>query len=121
MGLNLVSPGTDLNSNSIECDEKELYTRHVNPVWVKLLDVLGMNVQYTRSSGAELYTQDGRTILDCLSGYSVHDTGHNHPHIVAALMAELQSQSPAMVQSNTSGIVRTDARNASFQRQEHSY
>ena len=98
MGLNLVSSGIDLNS--IECDEKELYTRHVNPVWVKLLDVLGMNVQYTRSSGAELYTQDGRTILDCLSGYSVHNTGHNHPHIVAALMAELQSQSPAMVQSN---------------------
>jgi ornithine--oxo-acid transaminase len=76
------------------------YSEHVNPIWVKLLDVLGMNVQYTHCSGAELFTKDGRTILDCLSGYCVHNVGHNHPHVVAELVAELQSQSPAMLQSN---------------------
>ncbi|HEX4021715.1 MAG TPA: aspartate aminotransferase family protein [Acidobacteriaceae bacterium] len=84
----------------MEFSEKELYARHVNPIWVRLLDVLGMNVPYTRSSGAELYTQDGRTILDCLSGYCVHNAGHNHPHIVANVVTELQSQSPVMLQSN---------------------
>jgi ornithine--oxo-acid transaminase len=67
---------------------------------VKLLDALGMNVQYTHCSGAELYTQDGRTILDCLSGYCVHNVGHNHPHVASELVAELQSQSTAMIQSN---------------------
>lgn len=81
-------------------EERRSYAQHVNPIWVKLLDALGMNVQYTHSSGAELYTQDGRTILDCLSGYCVHNVGHNHPHVVSQLVAELQSQSTAMIQSN---------------------
>ncbi len=81
-------------------DDQKLYSRHVNPIWVKLLDVLGMNVQYTRCHGMELHTRDGRTVLDCLSGYCVHNTGHNHPHIVAELVSELQSQSPGMLQSN---------------------
>jgi ornithine--oxo-acid transaminase len=80
--------------------EQALYVEHVNPIWVKLLDVLGMNVQYTHASGAELFTSDGRTILDCLSGYCVHNIGHNHPYIISQLVAELQSQSPAMLQSN---------------------
>ena len=35
-----------------------LYNDHVNPQWVKLLDVLGMNVRYTRCSGAELSTEE---------------------------------------------------------------
>lgn len=84
----------------VELDGQALYRQHVNPMWVKLLDVLGMNVRYIRASGAELYTDDGRTILDCLSGYCVHNVGHNHPSIVAELMSELQAQTPAMVQSN---------------------
>lgn len=53
-------------------EDRRSYAQHVNPIWVKLLDALGMNVQYTHCSGADLYTQDGRTILDCLSGYCVH-------------------------------------------------
>ena len=76
------------------------YANYVNPTWVKLLDALGMNVRYTHCSGSELYTVDGRTILDCLSGHCVHNVGHNHPFVVAELVAELQSQSPAMLQSH---------------------
>jgi ornithine--oxo-acid transaminase len=76
------------------------YAQHVNPIWVKLLDALGMNVQYTHASGAELYTRQGRTILDCLSGYCVHNIGHNHPHVVSELVAELQSQSTSMIRSS---------------------
>jgi ornithine--oxo-acid transaminase len=98
MAVNVVSPYIDLDSRS--APDTELYTRHVNPIWVTLLDVLGMNVTYTHASGAELYTRDGRTILDCLSGYCVHNTGHNHPHIIAELVKELQRQTPTMVQSN---------------------
>jgi 4-aminobutyrate aminotransferase-like enzyme len=39
-------------------------------------------------------------MLDCLSGYCVHNVGHNHPHVVSELVAELQNQSTAMIQSN---------------------
>jgi len=84
---------------SIE-QHSDSYRRHVNPQWVKLLDLLRMNVRYQRCSGAELHTSDGRTILDFLSGYCVHNTGHNHPHIVAALTDELARSGPAMLQSH---------------------
>ena len=81
-------------------DERRSYAQYVNPFWVKLLNALGMNVHYTHCSNAELYTQGGRKILDCLSGYCVHNIGHNHPHVVSELVAELQSQSTTMTQSN---------------------
>src|SRR4249919_1539952 len=54
-----------------------LYSEYVNPQWVKLLNVLQMNVQYERCTAAELFTADGRRILDFLSGYCVHNAGHN--------------------------------------------
>jgi len=77
-----------------------LYQDRVNPQWVRLLEVLDMNVRYTRCEGTELYTEDGRRILDFLSGYCVHNLGHNHPAIVDALKAELDRRGPAMLQSH---------------------
>jgi len=76
----------------------ELYSGHVNPQWVRLLNILQMNVPYERCAGAELFTGDGRTVLDFLSGYCVHNIGHNHPSVIAALKAELDRQGPAMLQ-----------------------
>ncbi|HEX6896112.1 MAG TPA: aspartate aminotransferase family protein [Bryobacteraceae bacterium] len=76
------------------------YQEHVNPQWVRLLNVLEMNVRYTRCSGAELFTEDGRRIIDFLSGYCVHNTGHNHPAILEALHQELDRSGPAMLQSH---------------------
>ena len=79
---------------------REAYERHVNPQWVRLLGLLQMDVPYTRCEGAELHTADGRLILDFLSGYCVHNAGHNHPAIVEALREELASCGPAMLQSH---------------------
>src|SRR5579872_4483100 len=76
------------------------YAEYVNPQWVRLLNLLQMNVRYERCTGAELFTSDGRRILDFLSGYCVHNTGHNHPAIVAALQDELTRGGPAMLQSH---------------------
>jgi ornithine--oxo-acid transaminase len=78
----------------------DLYHDHVNPQWAKLLDLLEMNVQYERCEGVELHTDTGRTILDFLSGYGVHNAGHNHPRIIAALQKELDRRGPAMLQSH---------------------
>src|SRR5581483_12058714 len=76
------------------------YSEYVNPQWVRLLDLLQMNVQYTRCEGAELQTAEGDCILDFLSGYCVHNIGHNHPAVIAALKAELDRSGPAMLQSH---------------------
>jgi ornithine--oxo-acid transaminase len=77
-----------------------VYADHVNPHWVKLLSLLEMNVTYERCVGAELFTADGRRILDFLSGYCVHNTGHNHPEIIRSLTDELEKSGPVMLQSN---------------------
>jgi ornithine--oxo-acid transaminase len=76
------------------------YSDCVNPQWVRLLDLLEMNVRYTRCAGADLFTCDGRQILDFLSGYCVHNLGHNHPRVIAALHDELDRSGPAMLQSH---------------------
>src|SRR5258708_22161336 len=80
------------------------YEEYVNPRWVSLLNILDMNVRYERCAGSELFTEDGRRILDFLSGYCVHNTGHNHPYIVQALKDELDKSGPAMLQSHVPEI-----------------
>jgi ornithine--oxo-acid transaminase len=77
-----------------------LYAESVNPQWARLLDLLGMNVRYQRCEGCEIYAEDGTRYLDFLSGYCVHNTGHNHPYVVEALKQELDRSGPAMLQSH---------------------
>jgi ornithine--oxo-acid transaminase len=101
MALNPVLPQAPVPAGEAASGSPtSLYSAYVNPQWVKLLNVLRMNQRYTRCRGAELFTADGRRILDFLSGYCVHNTGHNHPHIVAALRTELERNGPGMLQSH---------------------
>ncbi len=93
MGLSTVVPAVGAN-----------YSAHVNPQWVHLLDLLEMNVRYERCLASELFTDDGRRILDFLSGYCVHNTGHNHPAVVDALRDELERCGPAMIQTHVSEL-----------------
>ena len=92
----LASPALTATSDN----SQSLYREHVNPQWTRLLDVLRMNVRYTRCRGTVLHTEDGREVLDFLSGYCVHNAGHNHPQIIAAVEDELRREGPAMVQSH---------------------
>ncbi len=96
----MLSESTATSPGVQQATSVERYRQYVNPQWVRLLDALEMNVRYVRASGSYLYTEDGRQILDCLSGYCVHNTGHNHPTIVEALRDELGAEGPAMVQSH---------------------
>jgi len=76
------------------------YEKYVNPQWVRLLDVLGMNVHYATCLGSELFTANGERILDFNSGYCVHNVGHNHPGVIRALKSELDLNGPAMLQGH---------------------
>ena len=93
-----------LQAIRIDDSAANLYERYVNPQWVRLLDVLQMDVDYVRCSGAELHTADGRVILDFNSGYCVHNVGHNHPRVVAALKDELDKAGPAMLQNHVADL-----------------
>ena len=68
-----------LHAIRIQDNAETLYERYVNPQWVRLLDVLQMNVEYVHCKGVELHLADGRVVLDFNSGYCVHNVGHNHP------------------------------------------
>ena len=86
------------------------YREYVNPQWATLINLLGMNVEYERCLGCELFTKDGRRVLDFLSGYCVHNTGHNHPYIIQALKDEMDKCGPAMLQSHVPEIAGELAR-----------
>jgi ornithine--oxo-acid transaminase len=85
-------------------DRRNLYDEYVNPQWSRLLTILGMNANYVRCVGSELFTSEGRRILDFNSGYCVHNAGHNHPAITTALKKEIERDGPAMLQSNVSEL-----------------
>ena len=71
---------------------------------MRLLDLLQMNLRYERCVGVELFTDDGKRILDFLSGYCVHNVGHNHPYVVRALQSELARCGPAMIQTHVADL-----------------
>ena len=86
------------------------YCDYVNPQWVRLLNLLQMNVPYQRCLGAELFTATGERYLDFLSGYCVHNAGHNHPDIIEAVKDELDRRGPAMLQSHVPDLAGQLAR-----------
>jgi len=102
----VVSPGVSTATS----DSTSNYNDYVNPQWVTLLNLLGMNVEYERCLGCELFTKDGRRVLDFLSGYCVHNCGHNHPHIIQALKDEMDRCGPTMLQSHVPEIAGDLAR-----------
>jgi ornithine--oxo-acid transaminase len=87
-----------------QTNASERYAERVNPQWVRLLELLQMNVRYERCVGAELFTADGRCILDFLSGYCVHNVGHNHPDVIRSLQGELEQRGPAMIQTHVADL-----------------
>src|ERR1700676_2081404 len=103
----IVSPGVSTATTSSPTSN---YKEYVNPQWVTLLTLLGMNVEYERCLGCELFTKGGRRVLDFLSGYCVHNTGHNHPYIIQALKDEMDKCGPAMLQSHVPEIAGELAR-----------
>lgn len=42
-----------------------------------------------RASGVKVWDENGREYLDCFSGISVVNAGHNHPRVVAAAKAQM--------------------------------
>jgi ornithine--oxo-acid transaminase len=106
----IVSPGVPTTNSDNSSNRTSSYKGYVNPQWVALLNLLGMNVEYERCLGCELFTKDGRRVLDFLSGYCVHNTGHNHPYIIRALKDEMDRCGPAMLQSHVPEIAGDLAR-----------
>ncbi len=81
-----------------EGENYELHRKYLNPLLVRVLEIIGYDVVYVRGEGAWLYDRDGNRYLDFLSGYSVFNLGRNHPKVKAALLEVLALDRPNLVQ-----------------------
>ena len=79
-----------------------LHQQHLNPTFVEVLRITGFDNVYVRGKGAYLYDQAGNAYLDFLSGYSVFNSGRNHPVITQAIRDVLDLDLPNMVQLDCS-------------------
>src|SRR6516165_9873924 len=65
---------------------REQYSRYVLPVVAQGVEP----VVVVSARGRTLTGDDGKTYLDCFSGISVVNAGHNHPRILAAARAQME-------------------------------
>lgn len=64
---------------------KELYDQYMITTMVAGFEP----VEVERAQGTTITGSDGKTYLDCFSGISVVNAGHNHPKVIAAAKAQM--------------------------------
>lgn len=78
--------------------QHELYARHVNPQFVRVLRTIGFDRDYVRAEGPLLFDAEGNDYLDMLAGYGVFALGRAHPKVRKALHDALELSYPNMIQ-----------------------
>jgi acetylornithine/succinyldiaminopimelate/putrescine aminotransferase len=76
----------------------ELHAAHLNPQLPRVLSTLGFARFYERGEGCYLYDDEGRRVLDMLSGFGVFALGRSHPVVKQALRDVIDLDLPSMVQ-----------------------
>lgn len=72
----------------------ESYTRFVQPVLGRFLELCGRADHFTSAKGIHLTTNDGRVFADWYSGFGSFNLGHNPPEILRALSEHLEKSAP---------------------------
>ncbi len=67
-------------------NQRELFLRHV--AQTSELPFLGVDVNIEKASGCTLTDVSGKKYIDLISGISVSNVGHCHPHVVKAVHAQ---------------------------------
>ncbi len=76
----------------------ELHRRYINPLFARVLEIIGYDKVYTRGEGAYLYDLEGNRYLDFLGGYGVYHLGRSHPEVKRALHELLELDRPNLIQ-----------------------
>lgn len=90
--------------NERRTETYDLHRRHLNPQFVRVLEVLGFNRNYTSGRGAHLIDEKGREVLDFLAGFGVFNIGRNHPLVAQAVREMLDADPPSMIQMDAGAI-----------------
>ena len=80
----------------------DLHSRHVNPVFVRMLRTIGFDKGYVRGEGSYLYDKDNNRYLDLLTGWGVFALGRNHPRVRSILEQVLSRNAPNLVRMECS-------------------
>jgi len=70
------------------------YVQRVSRPYVGFLRRFGMDFEVSRAYGAVVEDCSGRQYVDCVGGYGNLNIGHNHPHVVEAMVRALQASRP---------------------------
>jgi ornithine--oxo-acid transaminase len=82
----------------------DLYARHSNPRFVRILRILGFDVEWARAEGAYLYDRRGQRYLDWLGGFGMFNVGRNNPVVGRALREVLALETPSLPQLGLSDL-----------------
>lgn len=74
-----------------------LSNRQIFQMNMGLPSVVSDPIEITHAKGIYLYDDDGNAYIDLVSGVSVSNTGHLHPHVVAAIKTQLDRYMHTMV------------------------
>jgi ornithine--oxo-acid transaminase len=83
-------------------EEYDLYSRTINPQFMRLLKTIGFDRVWSRAEGQYLYDSDGHRYLDLLGGFGMFNVGRNNPRVRAALIESLELDTPGSVQLGVS-------------------
>ncbi|MCX6318868.1 MAG: aspartate aminotransferase family protein [Bacteroidetes bacterium] len=73
-------------------NQRELFLRHVAQT-----SPAPLALEIVKAEGCSLYDAAGKTYIDGIGGISVANTGHRHPHVLAAIHAQLDAYLHIMV------------------------
>jgi ornithine--oxo-acid transaminase len=78
-------------------EDLDLWSRTINPQFVRVLRTIGFDRTWARAEGAYLYDTDGARYLDLLGGFGMYGVGRNNPRVRAALVEALELETPGML------------------------
>jgi ornithine--oxo-acid transaminase len=79
-------------------DAHELHGRTINPLFVRILRILGFDRDWVRAEGAYLFDGEGVRYLDMLGGFGMYNVGRNNATVKAALHEYLDLDTPSLPQ-----------------------
>ena len=82
----------------------KLYARHSNPVFVRMLKIIGFDRDWASAEGAYLIDRDGTRFLDMLGGFGMFNVGRNNPTVRRALEEALALDTPNLPQLGLSDL-----------------
>jgi ornithine--oxo-acid transaminase len=85
-------------------EDLDLYARHINPQFIRMLRTIGYDRTWSRAEGAYIFDSDGRRYLDMNGGFGMFNVGRNNPRVRKALLDMLELETPGSIQLGVSAL-----------------